>query len=220
MKLAFQSNQIAIYYDGALTLTASDQDTTPGALVYSNGAPSVEFFTDPAEYVFSVSNYVVSTLAVDDSYVATGTNLLTVSAPGFLTNDTEIFGASLSANLLAGTANGNLTFDGAGGFTYAFTNGAAYDSFSYLTLDGSGNLGTATVTIVHAFTAQTISFGPLADHTYGDSPFNLSATASSSGLPVGFTIASGPAAISNLTPLHHRRGIGDRRCPRGPVKAR
>jgi hypothetical protein len=44
-------------------------------------------------------------------------------------------------------------------------------------------------------TDQTISFGPLANHTYGDAPFTVSATASS-GLPVSFTILSGPATIS------------------------
>jgi hypothetical protein len=39
---------------------------------------------------------------------------------------------------------------------------------------------------------QTISFGPLANHTYGDPPFAVSATASS-GLPVCFAVVSGPA---------------------------
>ncbi len=42
---------------------------------------------------------------------------------------------------------------------------------------------------------QTISFGPLADRSATDSSFDLSATASS-GLPVAFTIVSGPAMLS------------------------
>jgi hypothetical protein len=42
---------------------------------------------------------------------------------------------------------------------------------------------------------QTLSFGPLANHTYGDAPFPVSATASS-GLPVSFSIVSGPATVS------------------------
>src|SRR5262249_42535015 len=42
--------------------------------------------------------------------------------------------------------------------------------------------------------SQTISFGPLAGKAYGDAPFTVSATASS-GLPVSFAVASGPATI-------------------------
>ena len=42
---------------------------------------------------------------------------------------------------------------------------------------------------------QTISFGTLADKTYGAIPFGVSASASS-GLPVSFNIQSGPATIN------------------------
>jgi hypothetical protein len=46
---------------------------------------------------------------------------------------------------------------------------------------------------VAEFTDQTITFGPLANKTYGDPPVSVSATASS-GLPVSFT-ASGNCAV-------------------------
>jgi hypothetical protein len=52
---------------------------------------------------------------------------------------------------------------------------------------------------------QTISFDPLAGRTYGDPDFALSATATS-GLPVSFSILSGPAVISGDTV--HLTGIG------------
>ncbi|MDB6125628.1 MAG: hypothetical protein JWQ71_4621 [Pedosphaera sp.] len=45
-------------------------------------------------------------------------------------------------------------------------------------------------------TNQTITFAALTNKTYGDAPFTVSATASS-GLPVTFSILSGPATISN-----------------------
>ena len=45
---------------------------------------------------------------------------------------------------------------------------------------------------------QTITFGPLANKTYGDAAFAVSGTASS-GLAVGFSIVSGPATISGST---------------------
>src|SRR5204863_434978 len=42
---------------------------------------------------------------------------------------------------------------------------------------------------------QTITFGSLANKTYGDAVFTVSATASS-GLSVSFSIVSGPATIA------------------------
>jgi arylsulfate sulfotransferase len=45
---------------------------------------------------------------------------------------------------------------------------------------------------------QNISFDPVADKTYGDAPFALSATASS-GLPVDFQVVSGPATVAGST---------------------
>ncbi len=52
------------------------------------------------------------------------------------------------------------------------------------------------VSIVGPPIAQSIAFNPLAGKTYGDSAFALSATASS-GLPVSFSVVSGPASLSN-----------------------
>src|SRR5208337_1025368 len=45
------------------------------------------------------------------------------------------------------------------------------------------------------FINQTISFGPLANQTYGVAPITLTATATST-LPVSYTVISGPATIS------------------------
>ena len=65
------------------------------------------------------------------------------------------------------------------------------------TQPGNGNHAAAP-DVEQSFTieaaAQTITFGPLADKTFGDAPFGVSATASS-GLPVAFSIVSGPATI-------------------------
>jgi concanavalin A-like lectin/glucanase superfamily protein/MBG domain-containing protein/type IX secretion system substrate protein/SprB-like repeat protein len=65
--------------------------------------------------------------------------------------------------------------------------------------DASGNSSTATSTVtVENKTNQTISFGALADATYGDADITLAATADS-GLPVSFTLISGPATLSGTT---------------------
>ena len=55
-----------------------------------------------------------------------------------------------------------------------------------------------TATLVVAKAGQTISFAPLANRAYGSGSFNVAAT-SSSRLPVGFRIVSGPARISGTT---------------------
>jgi len=52
--------------------------------------------------------------------------------------------------------------------------------------------------ITAASADQTISFAALASKTVGDAPFTVNATASS-GLPVSFSIVSGPATISGST---------------------
>ena len=46
--------------------------------------------------------------------------------------------------------------------------------------------------------SQTITFDALGNHTFGDAPFAVNATATS-GLAVGFSIVSGPATISGST---------------------
>jgi len=47
-------------------------------------------------------------------------------------------------------------------------------------------------------TSQTITFPAPGNKTYGSAPFNVSGSASS-GLPVTFSVASGPATIAGRT---------------------
>jgi hypothetical protein len=54
-------------------------------------------------------------------------------------------------------------------------------------------LQNGTITVMQ--TGQTITFNALADRTYGDASFTLSATASS-GMAVAFTVVSGPASLN------------------------
>ncbi len=67
---------------------------------------------------------------------------------------------------------------------------------------GSGVATTASdsniVPLAGGLAAQTISFGAVEPVTYGSSPINLSAT-STSGLPVTFSVSSGPGHISGNT---------------------
>ncbi len=197
VKLAFFGNQIAVYFDGQMAITATDADTANPP--YSNGGITLDMWTDPSQYVLSVDNVTVSTLAVDNSYTVAGAGPLSVPSPGVLSNDTEVFGGNLAAVLISGPTNGTLSsLNPNGGFTYTPTNTAPYDSFTYQANDGANNLGLATVSIVHTLQSQTITFGSLANKTYGNAPFALTATASS-GLPVAYSISSGPATVTNGT---------------------
>lgn len=65
--------------------------------------------------------------------------------------------------------------------------------------DASGNLATsqATVTVVEK-TPQSITFNTISAKEYGDLPFALTAT-SDSGLPVSFSLLSGPASLTENT---------------------
>jgi hypothetical protein len=106
VKLTFSTNQISVYYDTNLMITATDVEAQP----YTNGGISLDMWTDSNPYLMNVDDVLVTEPPVD----------------------------------------------------------------------------------------QTISFGSLANKTYGDAPFTLSATASS-GLPVSFLVVSGPATLTGNT---------------------
>jgi uncharacterized repeat protein (TIGR02543 family) len=68
--------------------------------------------------------------------------------------------------------------------------------------DTSGNSSNTTLTVIYQTTNQnqTITFPAIADHTFGDAPIPLVAAASS-GLPVTFSVISGPATLSSSNVL-------------------
>lgn len=63
--------------------------------------------------------------------------------------------------------------------------------------NGNSNIGSAIVTVTEKL-SQTITFNEIADKTYAEGNFNLSAT-SSSALPVSYTVVSGPATLTGNT---------------------
>jgi Tol biopolymer transport system component len=94
----------------------------------------------------------------------------------------------------AGLTGVSITYNGS---TTAPTNVGSYSVVATLTNDNySGADATGTLTVAKA--SQTITLDQPANKTYGDASFALSASSSSS-LPVSFSIASGPAAITGTT---------------------
>jgi hypothetical protein len=68
--------------------------------------------------------------------------------------------------------------------------------------DAAGNSGSDTLTVIYQTTNQnqTITFPAISDHTFGDPPIQLVA-ATSSGLPVVFSVVSGSATVSSSNTL-------------------
>ena len=87
-------------------------------------------------------------LANDDAYQTFSGQALMVGSPGVMTNDTNADGNALTAHLVTGPENGQVTFNADGSFRYmpsAGYNGT--DSFTYTIADAYASSAPATVTI-------------------------------------------------------------------------
>lgn len=109
------------------------------------------------------------------------------------------------AFLLAGALPAGGTYSGPGVSEGKFDPAVAGIGTHTLTYTVTGENGcnnsiTQTITVGEesARLSQTITFSEISPKTFGEAPFALIATASS-GLPVSFTIVSGPATVSSNT---------------------
>jgi hypothetical protein len=110
---------------------------------------------------------------------------------------------SLSLSGGAGSLQGTTSLDigsGAGNGLALFADvGVIGVGSNYqLTVSASGLADAISSSFAVAGSYQSIDFAPLAGKTYGHAPFALNATASS-GLPVSFSIVSGPATLAGGT---------------------
>lgn len=163
-----------------LTLSASDRAAIQG-LLNRNGSSSTSGTTynlgaaedwlagaAPAVAIadltgngITVSNANNAPLAGNDSYSLAEDSALTGGS--VLSNDTDADGNTLSAELISGPANGSLTLNANGTFTY-IPNANYYgtDTFIYRAFDGAAysNHATVTVTVAAVNDAPTLSAGP------------------------------------------------------------
>ena len=196
---------LTITYSGFVNSeNSSVLDTEPTASTTANAS------SDAGAYDITVSggsdnnysfNYVSGTLTINKA-----DQTITITS----IDDKDVATDALSFNVTANTTSG-LTL------SYAIQSGPATISGNTITLNGttgtvvvevsqSGNNNyNAAITQTESFNVfdsskddQTITFGTLADKTYGDDDFDLTATASS-GLTIAYTVISGPVTISGST---------------------
>ena len=129
--------------NGTLTLNADGSFTyTPAANF--NGTDSFTYkVTDgsldstPATVAITINAVNDAPVAVPDSYMTNEDTALTIAAPGVLANDTDIDSATLTAALVSGPANGTLTLNADGSFTYTpAANANGTDRFTYKVTTG------------------------------------------------------------------------------------
>ncbi len=157
---------------------------TSGNIVVSPaGANQLTILTQPSlTATAGIAFAQQPTIRVEDSFG----NLVSSDNSTFVNADIDQGSSSLSGSVDVTAKNGVVTF----------TN-LAYPIAETITLVfSSGSLDpetSASITVNYA--SQTITFAALTNKTYGDADFTVNASASS-GLPVTFSIVSGPATIS------------------------
>ena len=121
--------------------------------------------------------------------IVTANNPLEPVAGGIVTFSAPASGASAGLS-----TTGPVTIGSNGQASVTATANAIGGQYT-VSASTAGAAAPVSFVLTNQFLSQTISFGPLADQTYGVAPITLNATASSD-LPVSFTVLSGPATLS------------------------
>jgi hypothetical protein len=212
--IAFIPPVTATYGDSSLVLTATATSGLPVSFTLVSGPATLSGSSLTITGVGTITvrasqagNIDYAAAANVAATIGVSAKVLTVSA----VNATRAYGAANPANpgfttsgLVAGDSIAGVSYSYATtatavapvGTTHSITPGAAIfasgSSANYII-----NYLAGTLTIAGTG-SQTIGFTPPVTAIYGDSPLALTATATS-GLPVSFTLVSGPATLSGST---------------------
>ena len=113
------------------------------------------------QYAVVIGPHNQAPSAAGDSYSVAEDGTLNVSAPGVLSNDSDPDGDTITAQLATGPANGTLTLNSDGSFSY--TPNADYngvDSFTYKATDSHNTLSAAAATV--SITVNAVDDPPVA----------------------------------------------------------
>ena len=209
--ITFSPPATTIYGAAAITLTASATSTLPVTFTLVSGPATL---TANTLTITGVGTIVIRATQGGDSNYAAASNVqkaITVEAKALsvtANNASRVFGAGNPATP-GFTTLGLAGSDSIGSVSYTYaataTAAAAVGSSHAITpsnavfssgLASNYNIAYAAGTLTIAGGAsQSITFNPQTTATYGDPAITLSAT-STSGLPVNFTLVSGPATLS------------------------
>lgn len=168
-----------------------------------NGVDSFTFKANDGSKDSNVSTVNITVTAVNDAPVAnndaysTDSNItLNVTAPGVLGNDVDVDSVSLTVELVSGVANGSLTLNPDGSFSYDPADDyTGPDSFTYRVFDGVAYSNDATVNItvndtVGPYLNSTIGMTSLSVTNSNLVNVGLTATATDNGgAPVTIQVA-------------------------------
>ncbi len=171
--MTFSGSTIKVYYDGALVITATDS-------TYTSGLIALDVSDQPVDF----DNVIVTTDKANQTIAVT-----THAPVSAAYNSTFNVAATASSGLdVAITSSGSCSGTGTGSAIITMTSSTGACSVNYNQAGDSIYNGAPQVseTTTAQMANQTISFGALGDKTYGDSPFTVSATATS-GLTVSFS---------------------------------
>jgi len=132
--------------DGSFTYTPATDFGGNDSFTYRANDGAAD--SNVATVVIAVNATNRAPVAVNDSYTANEDTSLSIAAAGVLVNDTDADGNALTAVLVSNPANGTLTLNADGSFTYTpNANWNGTDSFTYQASDGAATSNMATVTI-------------------------------------------------------------------------
>lgn len=139
---------VAIREDGTYTYTPSDDYNGPDSFTYQ----VCDNFTTAGCTTGTVTIDVLplpdNPVAVGDSYSIAEDNTLAVVSPGVMLNDNDVDGEVITPVLVQTTANGALTVNPDGSFSYTPNlNFFGNDNFTYRVSDGAATSGVVTVSL-------------------------------------------------------------------------
>jgi VCBS repeat-containing protein len=137
---------VALNADGSFTYTPTANFAGTDSFTYKANDGTAD--SNVATATITVNPVNDAPVAVDDAYTTTQAVPVVVTAPGLLTNDSDVEGSPLTATGFGTASHGVVTGNADGSFTYApevtFT---GTDSFTYDANDGTADSNVATVTI-------------------------------------------------------------------------
>ncbi|MGA2670054.1 MAG: Ig-like domain-containing protein, partial [Dehalococcoidia bacterium] len=168
---------VTLNNNGSFTYTPTANYTGSDSFTYKANDGSLDSNTATVSITISSTN--TAPVAVNDTYTTAEDTVLTVAAPGVLSNDTDADGDTLTAVKVTNPSHGSVTLNTNGSFTYTPTaNYNGSDSFTYKANDTKADSNTSTVSI----TVTAVSDAPVAVNDSYSTTKNTTLTVAAPGV--------------------------------------